>query len=68
MQRFTYVYVLQSDVDPTRFTPDAPMIFVRDCFATIEVKCRTPQNGNRCESKPMLRFLIETKREDLKII
>jgi hypothetical protein len=49
------------------FTPDAPMIFVRDCFATIEVKCRTPQNGNCGESKPMLRFPIETKREDLKI-
>ena len=50
------------------FTLDAPMISVRDCFATIEVKCRTPQNGNRGESKPMLRSPIETKREDLKII
>ena len=42
-------------------TPDAPMTFVRDCFATIEVKCRTPQNGNRGEPKPILRFPIETK-------
>jgi hypothetical protein len=43
-------------------TPDAPMIFVRDCFATIEVKCRIPQNGNRGESKLILHFPIETKR------
>jgi hypothetical protein len=49
------------------FTPDAPMISVHDCFAIIEVKCRTPQNGNPGESKLMLRFRIETKLEDLKI-
>ena len=49
------------------FTPDAPMIFVRDRFGTIDVKCRTLQNGNRGESKLILRFPIATKREDLKI-
>jgi hypothetical protein len=59
---------LAKHLDPTQFTLDAPMFFVRDCSATIEVKCRTPQNGNRGKSKPMLRFPIETKREDLKII
>ena len=50
------------------FTLDAPMIFVRDCFAIMEVKYRTPQNGNRGKSKPILRFPIETKLEDLNII
>src|SRR6266480_4933244 len=60
MKTFTYVYILQSEPDSRRFYI-AHSIFATDLLVIIMVKCRTPQNGSRGESKPTLLFQTERR-------
>jgi hypothetical protein len=59
---FTYVYLLRSEIDPSRSTWDKPATFASASLITTWEKRNTPRSSARGGSRPTLRFPIATKR------
>jgi hypothetical protein len=68
MRDFTYVYILQSEIDWNRFIQGAQMILKRDYSVTTVETFLIPRNGSLGGSKHTLRFWIDLVFEHLRNI